>query len=258
MRAQDYRRNRQIRVPEVRLINEKGEQVGVVNTREAQRLADEVELDLVEVSPTARPPVCKILDFGKFKYETRKREQKNSAGKKGSSQLKELRVRPAIDTHDLGYRLEQGKKFLETGHKVQVVCIFRGRQMRHPEHGYKVMKQVAEILGGCAKIESQAKMMGRRMTMLLSPLPQKPGTKPGGGGDKPAARPSTPVDPPRVGRPVPAKPAPTAAAAPVAKPAAAPVAKPAAAPVAKPAPAAAPVATPAPAPPATKPEGAES
>ncbi len=208
MRAQDYRRNRQIRVPEVRLINEKGEQVGVVNTRDAQRMADEVELDLVEVSPTARPPVCKILDFGKFKYETRKREQKNSAGKKGSSQLKELRVRPAIDTHDLGYRLEQGKKFLESGHKVQVVCIFRGRQMRHPEHGYNVMKQVAEILGGVAKIESQAKMMGRRMTMLLSPLPQKPGTKPGGGGDKqadkPTPRPSTPVDPPRVSRPTPA------------------------------------------------------
>lgn len=237
MRAQDYRRNRQIRVPEVRLINEKGEQVGVVNTREAQRMADEVELDLVEVSPTARPPVCKILDFGKFKYETRKREQKNSAGKKGSSQLKELRVRPAIDTHDLGYRLEQGKKFLLTGHKVQVVCIFRGRQMRHPEHGYKVMKQVAEILGDVAKIESQAKMMGRRMTMLLSPLPQKPGAKPGGGGDKqaakpaakPAPRPSTPVDPPRPMTPV----DPPRAARP---------------------------ATPAPqpAPPAPKPEGAES
>lgn len=176
MRAQDYRRNRQIRVPEVRLINEKGEQVGVVNTREAQRMAEEVDLDLVEVSPTARPPVCKILDFGKFKYETRKREQK-SGQKKTSSQLKELRVRPAIDKHDLSYRLDQGRRFLQAGHKVQVVCIFKGRQLRHPEHGYNVMKQVTEILGDIAKVESQAKLMGRRMTMLLSPLPQKPGTK---------------------------------------------------------------------------------
>jgi len=176
VRAQDYRRNRQIRVPEVRLINEKGEQVGVVNTREAQRMAEEVDLDLVEVSPTARPPVCKILDFGKFKYETRKREQK-SGQKKTSSQLKELRVRPAIDKHDLGYRLDQGRRFLQAGHKVQVVCIFKGRQLRHPEHGYNVMKQVTEILGDIAKVESQAKLMGRRMTMLLSPLPQKPGTK---------------------------------------------------------------------------------
>ncbi|MFT7671170.1 MAG: translation initiation factor IF-3 [Planctomycetota bacterium] len=170
MRAQDYRRNRQIRVPEVRLINEKGEQMGILSTRDALRMAEEVELDLVEVSPTARPPVCKILDFGKFKYDTRKREQK-AGTKKTSSQLKELRVRPAIDRHDLGYRLDQGRKFLLAGHKVQVVCIFRGRQMRHPEHGYAVMEQVIEILGDVAKTESRAKMMGRRMTMLLSPLP---------------------------------------------------------------------------------------
>jgi translation initiation factor IF-3 len=183
VRAQDYRRNRQIRVPDVRLINEKGEQVGIVATRDAQRMADEVGLDLVEVSPTARPPVCKILDFGKFKYDTRKRERQ-SGSKKTSSQLKELRVRPAIDPHDLGYRLDQGRKFLAAGHKVQVVCIFRGRQMRHPEHGYNVMKSVVEQLRDVAKVEAQARMMGRRMTMLLSPLPTKPGTKIGGGSKK--------------------------------------------------------------------------
>lgn len=197
MRAQDYRRNRQIRVPEVRLINEKGEQVGIVSTRDAQRMADEVELDLVEVSPTARPPVCKILDFGKFKYDARKREQKSNTGKKSSSQLKELRVRPAIDKHDLSYRLEQGRKFLLQGHKVQVVCIFRGRQMRHPEHGTNVMKQVAEMLGDVARIESPSKMMGRRMTMLLSPLPQKPGAKPAAekdGGEAPAPPPAPAPD----------------------------------------------------------------
>jgi translation initiation factor IF-3 len=226
VRAQDYRRNRQIRVPEVRLINEKGEQVGVVETREAQRMADDVDLDLVEVSPTARPPVCKILDFGKFKYDTRKREQK-SGQKKTSSQLKELRVRPAIDKHDLGYRLEQGRKFLKLGHKVQVVCIFRGRQMRHPEHGYSVMTQVIEILGDVAKIEAPAKMMGRRMTMLLSPLPIKPGVKgqtpAGGGAAKPAATPSAPAAPRRVMTPVdPPAPAPRRVMTPVDPPASAP------------------------------------
>lgn len=188
MRAQDYRRNRQIRVPEVRLINEKGEQVGIVNTREAQRMAEDADLDLVEVSPTARPPVCKILDFGKFKYESRKREQK-SGTKKTSSQLKELRVRPAIDKHDLGYRLEQGRKFLQAGHKVQVVCIFRGRQMRHPEHGQRVMEQVVDELGDVAKVEARPRMMGRRMTMLLSPLPTKPGAKGVAAPKKPAEKP---------------------------------------------------------------------
>jgi translation initiation factor IF-3 len=204
--AQDYRRNRQIRVPDVRLIDEKGEQVGVVNTREALRMAEEAGLDLVEVSPTARPPVCKILDFGKFKYDARKRDQKTGV-KKTSSQLKELRVRPAIDKHDLSYRLEQGKKFLAAGHKVQVVCIFRGRQMRHPEHGYNVMKEVTDQLIDVARVESPAKMMGRRMTMLLSPLPTKPGAKSGGA---PAEKPTepkperklTPVDPPKAAAPV--------------------------------------------------------
>jgi translation initiation factor IF-3 len=161
----DYRVNRQIRIPEVRLIDEKGAQIGVVPTAEAMRLAEVAKLDLVEVSPMAKPPVCRILDFGKFKYAQRKKERGHHSR---ASQLKELRVRPAIDKHDLEYRLEAGRKFLEQGHKVQVVCIFRGRQMAHPEHGYAVMKQVAEQLGDICKIESQARLMGKRMTMLLS------------------------------------------------------------------------------------------
>ncbi len=183
-------------------------------------MADDAQLDLVEVSPTARPPVCKILDFGKFKYETRKRERQ-SGGRKTSSQLKELRVRPAIDQHDLSYRLEQGKKFLKAGHKVQVVCIFRGRQMRHPEHGYNVMNSVIEQLKDVAKVEAQARMMGRRMTMLLSPLPTKPGAKApggkGGGGSKKGAAKekaeAKPADPP------PPKPASQSESAPPAEPA---------------------------------------
>ena len=165
MAASEYRVNRQIRIPEIRLIDEKGEQIGVISTYDAMKRAEEAGLDLVEVSPTARPPVCRIMDFGKFKYAQRKKEK---GGHKTSSQLKELRVRPAIDKHDLEYRLDAGRKFLEQGHKVQVVCIFRGRQMAHPEHGYQVMKTVADTLADISKIESHPKLMGRRMTMLLA------------------------------------------------------------------------------------------
>jgi translation initiation factor IF-3 len=121
---------------------------------------------LVEVSPTAVPPVCRILDFGKFKYEQRKKEK---GGQKGhASGLKELRVRPMIDKHDLEYRIKQGREFLVEGHKVQVVCVFRGRQMDHPEHGHRVMATVADTLGDISKIEAPPKLLGRRMTMLLA------------------------------------------------------------------------------------------
>ena len=142
MAVQDYRVNHRIRVPEVRLIDENGEQVGIVATQDAKRRAQDADLDLVEVSPQARPPVCKIMDFGKFKYQQRKKDKKG--GKKHVSLLKEVRVRPAIDKHDLSYRLDNARRFLEQGHKVQVVCIFRGRQMAHPEHGFNVMKEVSE------------------------------------------------------------------------------------------------------------------
>jgi len=163
---QEYRRNRQIRIPEIRLIDAEGNQVGIVQTKDAQRMAEEAGLDLVEVSPNARPPVCRIMDFGKFKYLQNKREKQGQGRQSG---LKELRVRPAIDKHDLSYRVDQGREFLRKGNKVQVVCIFRGRQLRHPEHGYNVMKEVADSLADVSKVESPAKMMGRRMTMMLSP-----------------------------------------------------------------------------------------
>lgn len=219
----DHRRNRQIRVPEIRLIGAEGEQHGVVQTRDAQRMAEEAGLDLVEVQPTARPPVCKIMDWGKFKYMEAKRSR-GQASKKTASSMKEMRVRPAIDTHDLGYRMDQGRKFLEAGHKVQVVCIFRGRQMRHPEHGYNVMRTVAETLGDIAKVESSAKMMGRRMTMMLSPGAAKPGVnKPVVSTPKPAARPAATAPTPTAGSdPAPAAPAAEATPKPKAAPKAAP------------------------------------
>ena len=171
MATQNFRRNRRIRVPEVRLIDENGDQAGVVATKDALQRAQTAGLDLVEVAPTARPPVCKILDWGKFNYEQSKKNKRDKGSAKSKSGMKELRVRPAISTHDLSYRLEDGRKFLDEGHKVLVVCLFKGRQMAHPEHGYTVMKQVAEDLKDISKVEMQARLQGRRMTMLLSPLP---------------------------------------------------------------------------------------
>jgi translation initiation factor IF-3 len=191
-----YRVNRQIRVPQVRLINAENEQVGVVSTDEARRIADEAGLDLVEVQPNADPPVCRVLDFGKFKYAQKKKER--GQGKKTHSTLKELRVRPAIDPHDLEYRLVQGRKFLEEGHKVQVVCIFRGRQRSHPQLGYSVMQRVSEALGDISKIETSPRMNGPRMTMLLS-------RKAGAGHVPLAPGAGTPAPPAPAARPVPSK-----------------------------------------------------
>lgn len=171
MATQNFRRNRRIRVPEVRLIDENGDQAGVVQTKDALQRAQNAGLDLVEVAPTARPPVCKILDWGKFNYEQSKKNKRDKGSSKSKSGMKELRVRPAISEHDLSYRLGDGRKFLDEGHKVLVVCLFKGRQMAHPEHGYTVMKMVAQSLADISKIEMQARLQGRRMTMLLSPLP---------------------------------------------------------------------------------------
>ena len=161
-----YRVNRQIRVPAVFLIDENGDQKGETPTDDARRMAEAADLDLVEVSPNARPPVCRIMDFGKFKYAQAKKERGGS--KKQNSGLKELRVRPAIDEHDLSYRLAQGRKFLAAGNKVQVVCIFRGRQRAFPELGEKVMRYVADELEDLSKVESPPKMAGNRMTMMLA------------------------------------------------------------------------------------------
>lgn len=168
MAKPSFRVNRQIRVPEVRVIDAEGEQAGIMQTRDALRLAEESGLDLVEVAPMAKPPVCRILDHGKFKYEQAKKD-KNNHSKSAASQLKELRCRPAIGDHDLEYRLVQGRKFLEEGHKVLVVCVFRGRQRARPEMGTQVMDRVAAALEDIAKIEQRPRMTGNRMIMLLTP-----------------------------------------------------------------------------------------
>ena len=149
----------------MRLIGVDGSALGVMTIEEARRHAEEAGHDLVEVQPTAEPPVCKIMDWGKFKYAQKKKERGTH---KSHSTLKELRVRPAIDKHDLEYRLVQGRKFLEEGHKVQVVCIFRGRQRAHPDMGYRVMEHVAKVLGDVGKVEAAPRLNGPRMIMLMA------------------------------------------------------------------------------------------
>ena len=136
----------------------------MVPTAEAQRLAQEAELDLVEVAPQGRPPVCKILDYGRIKYEQKKKQTRS---KSASSVLKELRVRPKIDSHDLEIKIRKAKEFLDAGHKVQVTCLFRGREMAYQSLGRNVLIKVVEALEEMARVERQPRMEGRRMNILL-------------------------------------------------------------------------------------------
>ncbi len=136
----------------------------MVPTQEAQRLAQEAGLDLVEVAPQGRPPVCKILDYGRFKYEQKKKQTKS---KSASSVLKELRVRPKIDSHDLEIKIRKAKEFLDAGHKVQVTCLFRGREMAYQSLGRDVLMKVVEALDEIARVERTPRMEGRRMNIML-------------------------------------------------------------------------------------------
>lgn len=160
--------NDQIRLSPVRLIDENNEQVGVVETDEAMRRARDAGLDLVEVAPNSTPSVCRIMDYGKWKYAQRKKEQKAKAHAK-QSELKGMRLRPKIDDHDLGIKVNKARDFLEDGNKVQFTMLFRGREMAHQNLGYQQMRGICDTLADVAKIEAPPKMMGRRMTMVLSP-----------------------------------------------------------------------------------------
>ena len=160
--------NERIRVSSVRLIDEENNQVGIINTAEALSRARSAGLDLVEVSPKAEPPVCRIMDYGKQIYQRKRRERQ--AGKKQHVViLKEVRLRPKIDPHDLAIKTDRAKKFLEKGHRVQFTMLFRGREMVRLEHGYELMEQIVETLQDVAKVERPSKMAARRMTMVLIP-----------------------------------------------------------------------------------------
>ena len=154
----------------VRLIDHENNQVGIIDTHEALAKAREVDLDLVEVAPTSDPPVCRIMDYGKWLYEQkRKAREAHKKHSRHTATLKEIRLRPETDKRDLEIKLKHGREFLEKGHKVQFTMFFRGRQMLHRDHGYEILEHITEDLQDLAKIERPARMTHRRMTLLLVP-----------------------------------------------------------------------------------------
>ena len=160
--------NDEINVTRVRLVDERGEMVGVIGRNEALEMAADAGLDLVEVAPNADPPVCKILDFGKFKYEEQKK--KNEARKKQKIiEVKEIKLRPSIDIHDYAVKMRSMNKFIEEGDKVKVTMRFRGRELAHQELGMNVLMRVKDDLDAIAKVEQTPRMEGRQMTMVVSP-----------------------------------------------------------------------------------------
>ena len=159
--------NRAIRVPEVRLIDEDGTQLGVVPTAQAMEMARERDLDLVEVAPNAAPPVCKLLDYGRFKYEQTKKERE-AKKHQHTSELKELRLRPRTDDHDLAVRSRAARRFLEEGHKVRLLVRFRGREAAHPEIARAQIDHIARSLGDIAVVEQGPAMEGRAMFAILA------------------------------------------------------------------------------------------
>jgi len=164
--------NDKIRATEIRLIGADGENEGVVSPARAMQLADDAGLDLVEISPNANPPVCKIMDFGKYKYETQKRESE-ARKKQKIIEVKEVKFRPNTDTNDYDVKMRNVFKFLENGDKVKVTLRFRGREMAHQNLGRELLERVAEDTKEAGKIENMPKMEGRQMIMMIGPLPQK-------------------------------------------------------------------------------------
>lgn len=159
--------NNQIRIKQVRVIGADGAQLGVLDTAVALQMANEAGLDLVEIAPNQRPPVCRIMDFGKYKYELKKKEQA-SKRKQHQMHLKEVRVRPRIAEHDMQVKVRHAREFLEAGDKVQVNCLLRGREVMHPDLALKVMKQVYEQLQDIAKVEREPRLEGKRLVMIVA------------------------------------------------------------------------------------------
>jgi translation initiation factor IF-3 len=159
------------------VVSADGEMLGVLDTPDAQRLAREAGLDLVEVNPKAFPPVCKIMDFGKFKYEEKKR-QADAKKRQATVSLKEIKLRPKTDDHDLEVKIRHILRFLGEGDKVKVTCRFRGREITHPEMAERQLRLVVERVGAQASVEAEPKMEGRTMTLLLAPPKSGGGAKP--------------------------------------------------------------------------------
>lgn len=162
--------NERIRAQKVRLIDHNNNQVGIVEKYEAMSMAREAGLDLVEVAPTSDPPVCRIMDYGKYIYQ-QKRKIRESHKKHNvhATTLKEIRLRPETDLHDVQIKVNHAREFIEKGHKVQFTLFFRGRQMLHQERGYEMLKSISTMMEDVAKIESPGSMMNRRMVMTVVP-----------------------------------------------------------------------------------------
>ena len=159
--------NEQIRDKEVRVVGEDGEQLGVMSSRDAMKLAEEAGLDLVKIAPTAKPPVCKIVDYGKFKYE-QTRKEKEAKKKQKVIEIKEIRLSPNIDTNDLNTKINAAKKFITKGDRVKVTLRFRGREMAHMNSSKHILDDFAQALADIAVVEKAPKVEGRSMTMFLA------------------------------------------------------------------------------------------
>ena len=170
--TQDFRVNEMIRIEAVRVIGTQGENLGIMQTKEALRLAREKDLDLVEISPNANPPVCKIVDFGKFLYERTKKEKEVSKSQV-KIEVKEIRLRPKTNEHHRGFKTRSARRWLLENKKVRVTIRFRGREITYPEIALEDLKEIAEELDDIATIEQAPKLEGRVMSMLMSPNPKK-------------------------------------------------------------------------------------
>ena len=159
--------NEQIRDKEIRLIGEDGVQLGIMSPREAMKLAEEAELDLVKIAPTAKPPVCKIIDYGKYKYELTRKE-KEAKKKQKTVDVKEVRLSPNIDTNDLNTKVNNAKKFIQKGNKVKVTLRFRGREMAHMQTSKHILDDFADMLKDIAVVEKPTKLEGRSISMVLT------------------------------------------------------------------------------------------
>jgi translation initiation factor IF-3 len=169
--SRDLRVNHEIRAREVRLVDDDGRQIGIVPLREALRMAAERGLDLVEVAATANPPVCRILDYGRYKYEQEKRERE-ARKKQHIIQIKELVLSPKIADHDLMILARKGERFLREGDKVKLIMRFRGREITHPELGREVFGRLQQQLAAVGQVESEPRLEGRTMVMVLTPRPE--------------------------------------------------------------------------------------
>jgi translation initiation factor IF-3 len=174
MKQPEVRVNERIRVPQVRVIGDDGAQVGVLPVREALALALSKGLDLVEVSPTARPPVCRIMDYGKYKYEQNRRARQ-AKKKQHQMQLKEVKMRPKIDDHDYGFKMRHARTFLEGRDKVKITVTFRGREMAHQEIGHTLIQKVIAELADVATVEAAPRSEGRILSTVLMPKPGRTG-----------------------------------------------------------------------------------